>query len=71
MKQKSKEQQDSGPLSDHDLDDFGFGDIAKSMQAFVQKMSSYKGAEVPKNRLVSFSTLPMLTISSLCMRRRI
>ncbi|KAI8540884.1 hypothetical protein RHMOL_Rhmol08G0019800 [Rhododendron molle] len=48
-KQKLKEQQDSGPSTEH-LDDFGLGDIAKSMQSFVQKMSSYKGAEVPENR---------------------
>ncbi|PSS36662.1 Protein ecdysoneless like [Actinidia chinensis var. chinensis] len=49
-KQKLKEQQDSGPSSDKNLDDFGLGEIAKSMQAFVHKMSSYKGAEVPENR---------------------
>lgn len=49
-KQKSKEQQDSGPSFDKNSDDFGLGDIAKSMQAFVHKMSSYKGAEVPGNR---------------------
>lgn len=48
-KQKLKEHQDSGPSSER-LDDSGLGDIAKSMQAFVQKMSSYKGAEVPENR---------------------
>ncbi|KAF7135777.1 hypothetical protein RHSIM_Rhsim08G0016800 [Rhododendron simsii] len=48
-KQKLQEQQDSGPSTEH-LDDFGLGDIAKSMQSFVQKMSSYKGAEVPENR---------------------
>lgn len=54
-KQKLKEHQDSGPSSER-LDDSGLGDIAKSMQAFVQKMSSYKGAEVPENRLVCLST---------------
>lgn len=54
-KQKLKEQQDSSPSTEH-LDDFGLGDIAKSMQSFVQKMSSYKGAEVPENRLVCLST---------------
>ncbi|KAH7861866.1 hypothetical protein Vadar_031885 [Vaccinium darrowii] len=37
-------------LSFEHLNDSGIGDIAKSMQAFVQKMSSYKGAEVPENR---------------------
>lgn len=27
-----------------------FSDIAKSMQAFVQKVSSFEGAEIPENR---------------------
>lgn len=49
-KQKLKEPQDAGPSSDADFGDFGLGDIAKTMQAFVDKMSSYKGAEVPENR---------------------
>ncbi|KAJ0985031.1 hypothetical protein J5N97_003387 [Dioscorea zingiberensis] len=31
-------------------DDFNLGDIAESMQAFVQKISSFEGAEVPENR---------------------
>lgn len=53
-KQKSKEQQDSGPSSTSNLDEYGFGDIAKSMQEFVHKMSSYEGAEVPGNRLVTW-----------------
>ncbi|KAA8530752.1 hypothetical protein F0562_005480 [Nyssa sinensis] len=48
-KEKSKEQQDVGPSSGTNLDDFGLGDVAKSMQAFVHKMSSYEGAEVPDN----------------------
>lgn len=49
-KQKSKEQQDAGPSSGADRNDHGLGDIAKSMQAFVHKMSSYEGAEIPENR---------------------
>ncbi|ESR39500.1 protein ecdysoneless-like [Citrus sinensis] len=49
-KQKSKESQDSGPSSSKDIDDFDPRDIAKTMQAFVRKVSSYKGAEVPENR---------------------
>ncbi|XP_059641856.1 protein ecdysoneless homolog [Cornus florida] len=49
-KEKSKEQQDAGASSCTNLDDSGLGDIAKSMQAFVHKMSSYEGAEVPENR---------------------
>lgn len=49
-KQKSKESQDSGPSSSKDFDDFDPRGIAKTMQAFVHKVSSYKGAEVPENR---------------------
>ncbi|XP_068654766.1 protein ecdysoneless homolog [Aristolochia californica] len=48
--QKSKEQNNSCPSSCSQLDDFNFGDIAKSMQAFVQKVSSFEGAEIPENR---------------------
>lgn len=48
-KQKSKEQ-DFSSSSTSNLDDYGLGNIAKSMQAFVHKMSSYEGAEVPENR---------------------
>lgn len=48
-KQKSKESQDSAPSSSKDFDPRG---MAKAMQAFVHKVSSYKGAEVPENRLV-------------------
>lgn len=47
-KQRSKDQENPGPSGTGD--EFGLGDIAKSMQAFVQKISSYEGAEVPKNR---------------------
>ncbi|KAK9949381.1 hypothetical protein M0R45_004907 [Rubus argutus] len=49
-KQKSKEQEDIGPSSSSKGDGFNPGDIAKTMQAFVEKVSSYKGAEVPENR---------------------
>lgn len=49
--QKSKEQQNAGMSSG---EDHGLGDIANSMKAFVSKMSSYEGAEVPENRFVSF-----------------
>ncbi|ONK71217.1 uncharacterized protein A4U43_C04F6090 [Asparagus officinalis] len=31
-------------------DDFNFKDVAESMQAFIQKLSSFEGAEVPQNR---------------------
>ncbi|PQM36157.1 protein ecdysoneless homolog [Prunus yedoensis var. nudiflora] len=48
--QKSKEQDNAGPSSSFNVDGFNPGDIAKTMQAFVQKMSSYEGAEVPENR---------------------
>ncbi|KAL0431834.1 UNVERIFIED_CONTAM: protein ecdysoneless [Sesamum radiatum] len=49
-KQKSKEQQDGGSASGENLDDYDLGGIAKSMQAFVEKISSYEGAEVPEDR---------------------
>ncbi|KAJ0097631.1 hypothetical protein Patl1_28332 [Pistacia atlantica] len=49
-KQKSKESQDTGSSSGKNLDDFDLGGLAKTMQAFVHKVSSYKGAEVPENR---------------------
>ncbi|KAG9440693.1 hypothetical protein H6P81_020858 [Aristolochia fimbriata] len=48
-KQKSREQSDSRPSS-RQVDEFNFGDIAKSMEAFVKKVSSFEGAEVPENR---------------------
>lgn len=59
-KQKSNESQDSGPSSSKDIDDFDPRDIAKTMQAFVHKISSYKGAEVPENRLVCPYIYPLL-----------
>ncbi|XP_044470707.1 protein ecdysoneless homolog [Mangifera indica] len=49
-KKKSKESQDTGSSSGKNLDDFDLGGLAKTMQAFVHKVSSYKGAEVPENR---------------------
>lgn len=47
-KQKSKEQ--DGP-SNHS-DNFDLKDISNSMQAFVTKVASYEGAEVPEDRNV-------------------
>lgn len=44
---KSKKQQDAGLPSG---EDYGLGDIANSMKAFVSKMSSYEGAEIPEKR---------------------
>jgi hypothetical protein len=38
--------------SSFNVDEAALGDIAKTMQAFVHKVSSYKGAEVPEDRLV-------------------
>ncbi|KAG6702684.1 hypothetical protein I3842_07G047700 [Carya illinoinensis] len=49
-KKKQKGQEDTGPSSSSNLDEAALGDIAKTMQAFVHKVSSYKGAEVPENR---------------------
>lgn len=51
-KQKMNIPQDAGPSSSSKVDEFDPGEIAKTMQAFVHKVSSYKGAEVPENRLV-------------------
>ncbi|KAF8018517.1 hypothetical protein BT93_H3408 [Corymbia citriodora subsp. variegata] len=48
-KQKSKEPSDAGPLN-HSNEDFDLSNIAKTMETFVQKVSSYKGAEVPDQR---------------------
>ncbi|KAF9680335.1 hypothetical protein SADUNF_Sadunf06G0110600 [Salix dunnii] len=49
-KQIPKESQDAGPSSGSNFDDFDLGEMAKAMQAFVDKASSYKGAEVPEYR---------------------
>ncbi|CAJ1931282.1 unnamed protein product [Sphenostylis stenocarpa] len=49
-KGKTKEDQDNGPSSALKADEFDPGDIAKTMQAFVHKLSSYKGAEAPEDR---------------------
>ncbi|PIA56186.1 hypothetical protein AQUCO_00700500v1 [Aquilegia coerulea] len=48
--QKSKEQENTGQSSSTGVNDFDLGDIAKTMQAFVHKVSSFEGAEVPENR---------------------
>ncbi|KAJ7953517.1 SGT1 [Quillaja saponaria] len=49
-KGKSTEQQDACVSSSSNVGEFDPGDIAKTMQAFVHGVSSYKGAEVPENR---------------------
>ncbi|KAK7309580.1 hypothetical protein RJT34_06427 [Clitoria ternatea] len=49
-KGKAKEDQDTGPSSGSNADEFDPGDIAKTMQAFVHRLSSYKGAEAPEDR---------------------
>ncbi|KAF5749736.1 protein SGT1 [Tripterygium wilfordii] len=49
-KQQLKNPQDSGPESSSNYGDFGLDEIAKTMQKFVDKVSSYKGAEVPVER---------------------
>ncbi|PON84738.1 Ecd family [Trema orientale] len=49
-KQKSKVQQDNGESCSTNVDEFDPSEIAKTMKAFVSKVSSYKGAEVPANR---------------------
>ncbi|KAI4314422.1 hypothetical protein L6164_027334 [Bauhinia variegata] len=47
-KGKVKGNQDAGVPSGSNVDEFDPGDIAKTMQAFVHKVSSYKGAEAPE-----------------------
>ncbi|BAT99451.1 hypothetical protein LR48_Vigan284s001100 [Vigna angularis] len=49
-KGKAKEDQDTSPSSALNADEFDPGDIAKTMQSFVHKLSSYKGAEAPEDR---------------------
>lgn len=46
----SREHKGTNHSSNAQLEDFDLGDIAKSMQEFVHKVSSYEGAELPKNR---------------------
>ncbi|KAI6692147.1 hypothetical protein NL676_019857 [Syzygium grande] len=48
-KQKLKEPSDTGP-SNHSNGDCDLSNIAKTMESFVHKVSSYKGAEVPDQR---------------------
>lgn len=49
-KKKHKSEQQDGSVSCEDLDKYDLGGIAKSMETFVKKMSSYEGAEVPQDR---------------------
>ncbi|KAL0863161.1 hypothetical protein Bca101_042279 [Brassica carinata] len=50
-KQKGKEKEGRGGSSaDANVSNFDLGDISKSMEQFIHKVSSYKGAEVPQNR---------------------
>ncbi|CAH2043337.1 unnamed protein product [Thlaspi arvense] len=49
-KQKQKEKQEAGSSSDADVNNFDLGDISKSIEQFIKKVSSYEGAEVPENR---------------------
>lgn len=53
-KQKSEVEQDPGPSSGSNLDDFDLGNISKTMQEFVHEMSTYEGAEVPESRQFYF-----------------
>lgn len=49
-KQKGKGKVVEDDLSNLNKNEFDLGDIAKSMKSFVQKVSSYQGAEVPEDR---------------------
>lgn len=53
-KHKGKEKEGGGGSSDANVNNFDLGDISKSMEQFIHKVSSYKGAEVPQNRLLIF-----------------
>ncbi|CAH8374995.1 unnamed protein product [Eruca vesicaria subsp. sativa] len=50
QKGKEKEKEEGGSSGDGNVNNFDLGDISKSMEQFIQKVSSYKGAEVPENR---------------------
>lgn len=50
---KDKRQKDTADGSSALPDDFNLGDMVETMQAFVQKVSSFEGAEVPLNRFFS------------------
>ncbi|XP_076909210.1 protein ecdysoneless homolog [Bidens hawaiensis] len=52
-KKKKSKDEDVGPSSSN-LDGYDLGDIAKSMKEFVDKMSSFEGAEVPADRQVYY-----------------
>lgn len=70
-KGKAKEDQDTGPSSGSKSDEFDPSDIAKTMQAFVNTLSSYKGAEAPEDRLVklyaySFNVSDMHALDTCC-----
>lgn len=58
-KKSSREQRGTNQASSPQLDDFDFGDMVKSMQEFVSKVSSYEGAEVPKDRYLCSSLFLM------------
>ncbi|XP_047315588.1 protein ecdysoneless homolog [Impatiens glandulifera] len=49
MKQDSNEKKNSTSSSRKDSEDLGLSGMAKAMQTFVKKVSSYEGAEVPDN----------------------
>ncbi|KAK4778215.1 hypothetical protein SAY87_018402 [Trapa incisa] len=48
-KQKSRDSLGSGPSSSSNNEVDDLGNIAKSMQAFMQKVSSFQGAEIPQS----------------------
>uniref|UniRef100_A0A0C9RYR4 TSA: Wollemia nobilis Ref_Wollemi_Transcript_2485_883 transcribed RNA sequence n=1 Tax=Wollemia nobilis TaxID=56998 RepID=A0A0C9RYR4_9CONI len=47
-RKQSKNPKGSSSTSKKNMDDFNLDDVAKNMHAFVEKMSSYEGAEVPR-----------------------
>lgn len=63
-RKQRKQQNSTGKASSSLPDDFNLKDITETMQSFVQKLSSFEGAEVPENRFLSvISSFITLTLS--------
>lgn len=64
-------EQETGPSSGSNNDDFDPSDIAKNMCAFIHKISSYKGAEVPADRLVWYIAIMSIYFSCYTFQNKI
>jgi len=56
LKHKSKGKEKKGQDTGSNADEFDPSDVAKSMRAFVDMVSSFEGAEAPEDRSVSLHT---------------